>query len=34
MFHKNWITYDYNELRIYDYPNKNFHPTTFKNALK
>ena len=29
MFHKNWITYDYNELRIYDYPNKNFNPTTF-----
>lgn len=34
MFHNNWITYDYNNLTVNEYPNKNFRPTTFKNALK
>jgi len=34
MFHNDWITYDYNNLTVNEYPNKNFHPTTFKTALK
>lgn len=34
MFHKNWITYDYNELKINEYPNNDYYPTTFKDALR
>ena len=34
MYHKDWITYDYQTLEINEYPNKNFYPTTFKYALR
>ena len=33
MFYNDWITYDYVDLIINEYPNKNFNPTTFKDAL-
>ena len=33
MFHNDWITYDYEELTINEYPNKDFIPTTFQDAL-
>ena len=33
MFHNDWITYDYEDLTINEYPNKDFSPTTFQDAL-
>ena len=33
MFHNDWITYDYKDLTINEYPNKDFIPTTFQDAL-
>ena len=33
MFHNNWITYDYKDLTVNEYPNKNFTPTTLEDAL-
>jgi hypothetical protein len=33
MFHNDWITYDYEDLTINEYPNKDFIPTTFQDAL-
>lgn len=33
MFHNDWITYDYKDLTINEYPNKDFSPTTFQDAL-
>ena len=33
MFHNDWITYDYKNLTINEYPNKDFIPTTFQDAL-
>ena len=33
MFHNDWITYNYKDLTINEYPNKDFSPTTFQDAL-
>ena len=33
MFHNDWITYDYEDLTINEYPNKDFSPTTLQDAL-
>ena len=33
MFHNDWITYDYKNLIINEYPNKYFTPSTFQDAL-
>ena len=33
MFHNDWITYDYKNLVINEYPNKYFTPSTFQDAL-
>ncbi len=33
MYHNNWFDYDYKDFKINEYPNKNFTPTTFEDAL-
>ena len=33
MYHNNWFEYDYKDFKINEYPNKNFTPTTFEDAL-
>lgn len=30
MFHNDWITYDYKDLTINEYPNKDLFPLRFK----